>query len=244
MHANLDRLPADAEWIVVNGGGRRDMVRNALRDLPVSIVHLPMRRFAKGATQNVGAGLARSPLLLLLDADIVLEPDAWREMASLIDDRTVVTLGRITDPHVRDERSTAPPVSVTQVVVDGQTVRIETSVVDVAASERNAPGNVLLRRRRFDEVDGFYGSLVDANFLDIDLLIRLELAGCRRAEAGRGIHVDPHPPVPDDQRRARDARNAAYCLERLQRGERQGTAARDRRSWLPLAVIEGDPTRI
>lgn len=239
LRANRDRLPPDTEWVVVNGGGDRSAARAAVRDLDVTLVHLPMRRFAKGPCQNVGVALATASLVLLLDADIVLEPAAWSEMAALVHDDRAVTLGRIVDPHVLDPQSRAAPrSSTTEVEIDGRTVQVETSVVDPIAGERSAPGNVLLTRRRFEEVGGVYGGGVDANFLDIDLLIRLDLVGCRRVEAGRGLHVDPHPEPAGDGRRARDARNAARCLTRLQGGARLGTATHDRRTWLPLAGIE------
>jgi hypothetical protein len=244
VRANRDRLPPHTEWIVVNGGGDRSVARAAVGDLHVTLAHLPMRRFAKGPCQNVGVALATSSLVLLLDADIVLEPAAWSEMAALVDDDHAVTLARIVDPHVRDARRLAPPrSSTTEVELDGRTVRVETSVVDPVAGERSAPGNVVLTRRRFEQVGGVYGGVVDANFLDIDLLIRLDLAGCRRVEAGRGVHVDPHPEPAGAGRHGRDARNAAHCLDRLRGGARLGTAAHDRRTWLPLAGIErsGDP---
>jgi hypothetical protein len=237
--ANRDRLPPDTEWIVVNGGGDRSTARAAVEGVDATLLHLPMRRFAKAPCQNVGVAFTLAPLVLLLDADIVLEPEAWCEMESLVDDRTAVTLRRIVDPSVRDERSSAPErVSTTEVVVEGRTVRVETSVIAARAGERSAPGNVLVTRHRFDEVGGMYGGLVDANFLDIDFLIRLELAGCHRAEAGRGVHIDPNPEPPGGDRQARDARNAAHCLERLQRGARLGTSALDQRTWLPRALIE------
>lgn len=238
LAANCEVLPADTQWIVVNGGGDKAALEVMVAGHRTTVVHLPLRRWTKGPVQNVGASFAQSKRLLLLDCDIVLEAEGWLEMQAALESRTVVTMAKVFDDSLEIRPDAVAIVNQTELTIQGREIVMNRSRYWPAEGARNGPGVALLHTDDFRRVDGFVGSLPRGlGFLDVDLLIRLDVAGVERREAGFGRHIDRDPTSRSPQRVSGDSTNFGTCLARYEAGQFRGTYDADQRKWIPLATV-------
>lgn len=239
IERNAAILPKDTQWIVVNGGGDREMLASLVGGRLATVVHLPMRRWAKGPVQNVGVSFADAERLLLLDCDIAFSNHGWEAMQVAFGPGRFVTLERVFDTGVGRRATLDPIVNDLEVEVSGRRIATNRSRYWPAEGARSGPGVVLLSRADFCAVGGFVGVLPSGlGFVDVDLLIRLIASGKQRVEAGTADHIDPHPTTGSDARRSGDGRNFATCLRRYEAGMLMGTYAQDTRKWLALASVQ------
>ncbi len=238
LAANCEVLPAETQWIVVNGGGDKAALEAMVAGHRATIVHLPLRRWSKGPVQNVGVSFADSERLLLLDCDILFEADGWSEMGGALAPRTVVTMAKVFDDSLVISPGATPIVNQTELTIQGREIVMNRSRYWPAEGARNGPGVALLHTEDFRRVDGLVGSLPRGlGFLDVDLLIRLDVAGVERREAGFGRHIDRDATARSPERVSGDNTNFGACLARYQAGQFRGTYEADQRRWLPLATV-------
>lgn len=233
---------AGAEVIVVACGGDVGWLARCLLDGPLdqrSLVVLDgAERFNKALALNLGVHHARRDGLLLLDADVVVEPDTLPLMLDRLQrGRQFVTVAEVveSDTDVPDPPDGLASLAWSIEITDreGRSVRVETNRVDLTRGTRSAPGLVLVARTDYVGVGGMHSGLEGWGWEDVDLLVRLGLAGgCRRAQAGRVRHLS-HP----DSARAGDARhhseaaNRDRALANYARGDYRGTYDHDCTTW-------------
>lgn len=188
----LERLSAQAKrhatWVVDNAS-EDETVTRIRADFPdVHILELD-RNIGFGAAVNAGVALGSGEVIVLVNDDVELEDNALAALVAPLTDREVgMVAGLTTIPG-------AP-------LVDGFGIEVD---VTLAAYNRlrmepvtGKPGVLLgpsggfaaYRRAAFEAVGGFDERLF-AYGEDVDLALRLRLAGWRAAEAidARGIHV-------------------------------------------------------
>jgi len=101
---------------------------------------------------------------------------------------------------------------------------------------RIAPGNLLCRRDTFTHIGGMSSDLVGWGWEDLDLLIRLRLAGVEIFSTGVGIHLthsDRFRSIIDSvDAQASDGKNRLISLERISRKGISGTYEVDVNNWM------------
>jgi hypothetical protein len=238
LAANCEVLPPDTQWIVVNGGGDKAALEAMVAGHRITVVHLPLRRWAKGPVQNVGASFADSKRLFLLDCDIIVEADGWSEMQSALEAHTVVTMAKVFDDSLDIFPDADEVVNQVELTIQSRQIVMNRSRYWPAEGARNGPGVALLHTHDFRRAGGLVGSLPRGlGFLDVDLLIRLDISGVTRREAGFGRHIDLDATTRSSARVSGDRTNYGVCLARYHAGQFHGTYDADQRRWMPLATV-------
>ena len=238
LAANCKVLPTETQWIVVNGGGDKATLDAMVVGFSVTVVHLPLLRWSKGPVQNVGASFAESERLLLLDCDIVFDATGWSQMRAALQPRTVVTMAKVFDDSLDITPDADPVVNQMELTIQDREVVMNRSRYWPAEGARSGPGVALVHTEDFRRVGGLVGSLPRGlGFLDVDLLIRLDVAGVKRSEAGFGRHIDGAATTRSPARVSGDGTNFDVCMARYQAGQFHGTSTADQRKWLPLATV-------
>jgi glycosyltransferase involved in cell wall biosynthesis len=237
---------AGAEVVLVNCAGDDErgsqIARNCgVRDL--KYVRLPMDSFNKSAALNLGVSVSSAPILLFLDADVILDDGFFRDGLSTLASSAYVRLGTL-----RESQPLAGEVGCQllkciyslEIVTTFHSARIETSQFDFTDGSRSAPGIVLSLRADFLEVNGMNSDLTGWGWEDLDLLVRLQLRTRRpEATAGSGLHLTHNNSLrSSSEPHKADYLNFARCITNYKAGYWLGTCSDDIRTLKPRISVE------
>ena len=182
----LDQSLAELELVVVDDGSTdatpEVLAAFASRDARV-VVHRQSNR-GRTASLNVGAGLARAPLIARLDADDVCLPERFaRQLAFLEQHEAVALVGgavRLIDAGGRPFEESRYPLS---------DAEIRSAFAYTTPFVHSA---VMFRRRAFEQVGGYRAAFAETE--DLDLWLRLaerhELANLPEPVVEYRLHPD------------------------------------------------------
>src|ERR1044072_8347404 len=150
----------DAEVIVVNCAGSQANLRQILsapRPHRLRCVDLQATLFNKSLALNMGASIAQSDRLFLLDTDIILNEDFLPIAFDVVAGQRFFTVERVfesvPEPVPPDDQLEEMTNKISFVSKDGRTATVAVRR-NLLNSSRNAPGLVLLARKHFLEVGG------------------------------------------------------------------------------------------
>jgi len=228
------------ETVIVNAGGDYDRLVGMVREaaMPnVVAVNLPGARFNRSLCGNVAALVSKGKYLFLMDADIVLMSDIFREaLDELQSGSRFVAVKRIRESAPRQPQiwpGLAEIVCTTELLmVDGSRAVLRARYSPRGV--RGGDGLVLVAREHFVGVGGLRSGLIGWGYEDTDLQIRLQLRfGLLRCEAGEVIHLT-HDGA--DRNMEQWRRNRNRCFKSYARGEYRGTFDQDARNWAGALV--------
>lgn len=186
----------DAEIIVVNLGGKRDVLDSqiAMAD-DIKIVEKEAKWFNKPVAQNMGAHAARGDYLFFCDCDILFDNADFLELYDKVraSSKAFGTLAgvRETDPNSRGGRNvTCFGYELNIRIANGASVRIVDNEEDIENGTRQAPGLLLVKREDFYFVGGYNSALDGWGWEDQDMICRLSLhARLERVNHGEVLHI-------------------------------------------------------
>ena len=228
---------ADAEVVVVGCGGDHGWLARTLLDdreasVPTKLVAFDPHRFNKSLAVNLGVAHTKADTLLLLDADIFLEPQTLPDLRAGVSDESYATVATVkeTDPAELATGAISELGFLTSILLDdGRAVTFETSSRNMQTGARSGPGLAMTRRKHFLAVGGMNSGLVDWGWEDIDLAVRLELGlGLNRRPAGMVRHFT-HSSTPNA--RASESQNMARAIAAYHDGVLTGTYSADLAKW-------------
>ena len=233
-------LSLGAEVIIVNCGGDSKIIpMSKLKqlDAPISWLDLSSVKFNKCLANNYGVFSAKSESILLLDCDILLSKDTFRDMYTSLDDKTFVTVATVLETseniHLEPSRFEISEVthSIEFLLTDGRKTNVNTNTLNVRNGARSGPGIIMFRREDYMSIEGMKSSLVGWGWDDIVLIVRLQLAaGKIRKEIGSVHHIsqivsDPKPK--NKSKLEEETRNYLTCLSDYAVGDFSGTLKSD-----------------
>lgn len=186
----------DAEVIVVNLGGNRDLLNSQIAASgDIKIVEKESEWFNKPLAQNIGAQAARGDYLFFCDCDIFFDNTDFLDLYDRVrvSGKAFGTLAgvRETDPNSRGGRNvTCFGYELNIRVANGASVRIVDNEEDIEIGTRQAPGLLLVKREDFDAVGGYNSALDGWGWEDQDMICRLSLhARLERVTHGEVFHI-------------------------------------------------------
>lgn len=242
----LDRYEADV--IIVNCGGSQADLRDILsgpRPQMLACVDLQTTDFNKCLALNLGASIARSERLFLLDADIILTEDFLPAAFEAIAQQQFFTVERVfesePEPSLPNDHLEEMGNQLSFVGKGGRKAMVTVRRRPLDGS-RNAPGLVMLARKHFLEVGGMNADLQGYGWEDRDLLLRLQFAlGLEERSAGTVVHLshkDEDQHVSWQDRQKSENLNFAACLKNYRAGHYAGTYYDDLATWKEKISIE------
>lgn len=227
------------EILVLNCGGDLSVVTEIVRASELTNVHLlhidGVNAFNKAMCLNIGIDAASNDIVIVLDADVLLERCFVQQSSLLVSQgKCFVFLKRVTEqvPAVQQELAPSGQIarqtSIEELeLLDGRSASVEYSIDSCAA--RTGNGIVVFSREHFYLIEGYDSQMQGWGYEDLDFQIRLQLgAGSNRFAAGSGIHVS-HPRVVGAERS--DAANRAHAWDRYAKGCFTGTLREDLARW-------------
>jgi glycosyltransferase involved in cell wall biosynthesis len=238
----------EAEVIVVNCGGSEAGLRDVLSGAGprrLRRVDVQTTVFNKSLALNLGASVAQSDRLFLLDADIILKEDFLPAAFEAVAARRFFTVERV----VESDPEPLPPQDhleemTNQLSFVGRGGRRATATVRRRFHEgsRNAPGLVVLAREHFLKVGGMNADLFGYGWEDRDLLLRLQFAlGLEERSAGTVIHLSHKDESQHEawrDRRKGEQLNFAACVKNYRAGHYAGTYYDDLSVWKEKFSLE------
>ncbi len=229
-------LLGEFETIVVNVGGSAGEISRHIdesgRDR-IRTIHVRRDQFNKSLALNLGIALASTERCLILDCDIHLSDYDFVEAFRNLDDNAFVTLKRVT---ANKDRLESPPSFLSSVhnivefrFADGRKEQVETSGFRKDDASRTGPGILLARRSWLTSIAGYNSSLEGWGWEDIDVILRLQLAGFERRHMGTGRHLDDHAAASSlsTARQQSEMRNRSIAYGNYAAGNFMGTLEQD-----------------
>ena len=246
----LDRY--EAEVIVVNCGGSETELREVLSGpgpRRLRRVDVQTTVFNKSLALNLGASVAQSERLFLLDADIILKEDFLPTAFEAVAARRFFTVERVLESNPepsppQDHSQDHLEEMTNQLSFVGRGGRRATAAVRRRFHEgsRNAPGLVVLAREHFLKVGGMNADLLGYGWEDRDLLLRLQFAlGLEELSAGTVIHLSHKDESQHEawrDRRKGEELNFAACVKNYRAGHYAGTYYDDLSVWKEKFFLE------
>jgi predicted glycosyltransferase involved in capsule biosynthesis len=229
------------ETIVVNAGGRSELLRRLLSEAQVyntRAVELPDTQFNKSLCINIAAYLSSGRCCFLTDGDIIVSSDVFAEAEEhLVRDSTFVVVQRIIESLPESlEPEEAPNFAflAEQIItrelisVDGRKAVLRTRTSPNGM--RGGHGLVLLRKEDLIRVGGLNSNLLGWGYEDTDFQIRLQfllnLVSCETN--GHVLHLTHGSHHRDDHS---FRRNMFACFDNYSKGNYMGTFHRDCEAW-------------
>jgi glycosyltransferase involved in cell wall biosynthesis len=245
LERNAARFAAhDAELIVADCGGTPGGLSEILDRRPVPPLRWiawPAPTFDKALALNLGAHAARSPRLLFLDADVILDREFLpRALRHLDRGGCFVTVDRVVETRPPDPPLSLPQIreiawSIELIGRGGRRARIETNRLRSRDGSRSGPGLILLSKEDFLAVDGMNSDLEGWGWEDLDLVARLQMErGLHRRRLGSAVHLSHGDEVRDLrglERAASEQANFSLCLANYNLGHFLGTYRDDAATW-------------
>jgi glycosyltransferase involved in cell wall biosynthesis len=247
------------EVLVINCGGSVPGLRQLIQDTRLDYVQpieVPSPVFNKCLALNIGIHASRAPILLMLDADIILQSDLLEESLPHLNEDAYVTLKTIRESEKIHEASPANQaisqssaflrefVKVDEIEffwIDETSTKVTTHAYPLQ-NAKSAPGILVARKEHLLEIDGYNAEMKFWGWEDLDVLLRLSRTlRLRRVECGSAIHLthdDSRRAIKGGENRVRtDTENFLLAWSRYSRGNFAGTYKDDIRSWSP--VVDG-----
>jgi hypothetical protein len=230
-----------AEVVIFNCGGDPDALAEILRKQRVTRlrhVYLPDVAFSRPLARNLGALCSTGTYLMLLDADITLVSDLFRQTARkleredcFIQVRKLTETQPVKDPALVFVREAFYKQHL--VMKDGRVIQIKSRRGRDGST--CGPGLLVMRREHLSGVGGFNSALAEWGNEDFDLQVRLQVLMRLSVKlTGEVVHLSHG----DDKRashgeniKATARRNMLVCAENYGRGEFHGTYQEDARLW-------------
>jgi glycosyltransferase involved in cell wall biosynthesis len=243
--------PLAAELLLLNCAGDKNRLHEILSS-PFRNVHGRTRQidinwptFNKSLALNVGIHLSRSPIILVLDADVWLDGSSVDKMLQCLESTSFVTVAEVQDyPKSRgwltgdsqlqlgqEIQSVSRAVQLNITWKDGSTTSVEATRRDGTLSSRSGPGLLLANKTDLIKVGGYNSDLRGWGGEDIDVLLRLDKClGRTRSQAGRAnhlLHGDDIRDLRGISRNQSNANNLREIVRRYSHGKFEGTLTRD-----------------
>src|SRR6202034_2485322 len=223
----------DIEIIVINCSGSSDHLSELIAASGLQSVRqldICNTCFNKSLALNIGLRYARAPLVLTLDADIIVLSDGFAEMINWIDEKSFVTTEWV---YESDQRPAESEIFTSLAMVndfttrlvatavldfsfrDGTTVCHQLSRRDLVDGLRAGPGLLLARKADLIAIQAYNSNLDGWGWEDDDVLLRLQhVLGLRRHQKGIALHLshgDDRRILHRKNRRLSDRANFAAC---------------------------------
>jgi hypothetical protein len=242
-------LSANSAWlrqfcekvVLVNCAGSSEWLREnlmPLTNLRTVVLEVPTNAFNKSLAINLGLTLVQSDLVLILDADIIIE-NFFPRATHLCEGGAAVTLKEVRESDqfagLESELSELS-MSLRMKSRNSKKASVNTSRFDFLRGSRSAPAILLALRKCLFEVNGLNSQLLGWGWEDIDLLLRLQMkCGLRHRQTGRGVHITHSDRVryfgPFSCRTESQEHNSQLCIARYQIGDFDGSLRRDLQDW-------------
>jgi N-terminal domain of galactosyltransferase len=207
------------ELVLVNGGGDPTLLQALLADISgpnIRTIDVNISPFNKAQCINIGVFHCCGELLLLLDADIIIDhtfPDA---VLHALDTRSFVSIKTVfeTEPEILpgfDPQTSflTELVEVAEFVGDDGR-RASYEFRRGRDGSRCGPGIVLVHRSHFLQIGGFNSAFEGWGFEDYDFQLRLQFGlGLARKTLHFVTHIT-HPPWQNQRQTSESNRMAAY----------------------------------
>jgi predicted glycosyltransferase involved in capsule biosynthesis len=198
--------------------------------------------------------VSRAPVLLMLDADILLQSDLLEEALSHLHSNAFVTLQMITESERNYLPAPAASADSQSDVVLKELVKVDemefvwkdetTTAVTIHRGRmmqgaKSGSGILVARKGHLLGINGYNSELRFWGWEDIDVLLRLQRLGLRRVECGSAIHLthdDSRRAVKGETRGNTNVDNFLLVWSRYARGNFSGTYTDDVAKWADLVV--------
>lgn len=170
----------DCEVIIVNAGGDLRMLKG-IEASHIRVVDARTRNFNRSRAVNIGAHIALSDFLFLLDADMLLNEGYLKNALTVLTGKSAVVVEHILETDSRYQQVPSSEyisdimyyVTVKDKFGATATVRMERQPVHFYSRVGNS--QVLISKHDFLNVNGLNSNLKGWGFEDNDFLIRLQL---------------------------------------------------------------------
>jgi N-terminal domain of galactosyltransferase len=192
-----DFLGLNAEVIVVCCGGDFETLKRLTAPYrgKVSLVSIPAKKFNKSLAINVGVGLSRGGVIVLLDCDIIVSKETLRKMIGVARTRGTCGVSRVLDYSEGRAISAKTALwtvthQVTFRFARDRKVTVERSQINLRDGSRSGPGILAIQKQLFERVDGANSALKSWGWEDNDLILRVGIAtGKRLPRRGTVFHL-------------------------------------------------------
>lgn len=235
LAVNLKNTAAShVEFVVANVGGDREQLASLLPDSDrIRVVNASVR-FNRALACNIGLVAARGEGVLVLDADVILEPTTIAEISGELGPSKYVTVAEVaeSEPSAAGGLVRARSHHTTLELSDGRTASVCTSAVFPRSSTRQGVGLIAGTKEDLRRVQGWNSDLTGWGFEDCDMAFRLQLSGCATSTTGKVLHLthdDTARDIRGPSKQANDAHNAEIAYSNYAKGNLLGTLRRDAR---------------
>jgi Glycosyltransferase like family 2 len=238
----------NAEVLLINSGGAlHDLLnlrsRHGWTSVKVVDAHLPA--FNKSFAMNIGVHLSSAPVVMILDADVLVTADLMQNALCQVQDQTFVTVEWM-------HESAAPDTVSEMARIDGLAGAVRTNYLELRfangtqksvctyrfnefTASRTGISQIFLRKEHFLEIGGYNSALKRWGWEDNDLHLRLLWPGkLRHIETGHVIHLshgDERRALLGIGQQAALKENMTVCLRRYAQNNLQGTYLVDVEEW-------------
>jgi len=238
----------NAEVLLVNcGGSLEQLVRlrqqHGWESVRTLDANLPV--FNKSFAMNIGIYSSSAPVILVLDADVIIKADLLQSALEQVYDETFVTVEWMHESDVMHTPSELNHIGGLNAAIrshfielkfgDGTEKIVRTYRFNELTGSRSGISLIFLRKEHFLRIGGYNSALKRWGWEDNDLHLRLLWSGkMKHKEMGHVVHLSHG----DDKRAllgvgqmAALKENLALCLERYARNDLQGTYLSDVAEW-------------
>lgn len=183
------------EVVIVNAGGNVNTIKNLIND-KIRICTIPTLRFNRSLILNIGAYVARSENLFLMDADVIIEEDFIHNALDIVGKNKVVAINKMLESDSPGPQPTGNKLMeeilthIELIAKDGRRAILQTNRDSFTVNSRTGNGQVLISKKNFILVNGMNSKLTGWGYEDSDLLIRLQFElGIKVQAYGTVLHL-------------------------------------------------------
>jgi glycosyltransferase involved in cell wall biosynthesis len=229
----------DLEVVIVNIGGDQSLLEEIVVSSGIDraeIINLGDVSFNKCLALNLGALCAKSPVIFLLDCDVVIQDDLVLSTLESLRPGTFLTVAKAyeSDPQkhrqvIRGNHSLVEKRVITELTfANGNRADFE---FWISRSGRSVCGLMAIYKSDYIEVNGSNAELTGWGFEDYDLQIRLQaLLGLARFSVGTALHLT-HPCAGIEGMMKSETLNIGRAYEQYAKGNYLGTYSADTLRW-------------
>lgn len=238
----------NAEVLLVNAGGSLAELHNLHRQHGwerVQILDAKLPAFNKSFALNIGVYCSSAPVILALDADVLITAGLLESALAQVEEHTFVTVEWMHESSVMSESGEANRIAglnqanwvhfMEMKFADGTEKMVRTYRLNEFTGSRSGTSLIFLRKEHFLEIGGYNSELRQWGWEDNDLHLRLLWSGkLRHVEMGHVVHLthgDERRALMGLSQQAALKQNLALCLKRYAQNQLQGTYASDVAEW-------------